>query len=215
MTSDVLKLLPHSLRQDPVFIAIAEAIEIQLNQAYREAESISNLVNIDAIPGELLDLLAFEKHVDFYQSNLPIEQKRNLVKSSISLHRKKGTPAAIQEVFKKLALDSKLKEWFQYGGEPYYFKIEVNIKDKSVSEETFSSLITMINEYKNTRSHLEKIDVFFTTSCQTYIGACSIFGEEISVYPWQITNIDTKGIYRVGSGQQFFDTTTIFPKGGN
>lgn len=215
MTSDVLKLLPHSLRQDPVFIAIAEAIEIQLKQAYREAESISNLVNIDAIPGELLDLLAFEKHVDFYQSNLPIEQKRNLVKSSISLHRKKGTPAAIQEVFKKLALDSKLKEWFQYGGEPYYFKIEVNIKDKSVSEETFSSLITMINEYKNTRSHLEKIDVFFTTNCQTYIGACSIFGEEITVYPWQITNIDTKGIYRVGSGQQFFDTTTIFPKGGN
>lgn len=215
MTSDLLKLLPHSLRQDPVLEAIAEAAEIQLKQAYQEAEIISNLVNIDTMPGELLDLLAFEKHVDFYQANLPIDQKRNLVKSSISLHRKKGTPAAIQLVFNKLALDSKLKEWFQYGGEPYYFKIEVNIKDKSVSEETLSSLITMINEYKNIRSHLETIDVFFTTNCKTHVGACSIFGEEISVFPWQITNIDTKGTYRIGSGQQFFDTTTIFPKGGN
>lgn len=215
MTSDLLKLLPHSLRQDPVLVAIAEAAEIQLKQAYQEAEVISNLVNIDKIPEELLDLLAFEKHVDFYQANLPISQKRNIVKSSISLHRKKGTPAALHLVFDKLALDSKLKEWFQYGGEPFYFKIEVNIKDKSVSEETLSALIRMVNEYKNVRSHLEKIDVFFTSNCKFYLGACSIFGEEISVYPWQITNIDTKGIYRVGSGQQVFDTTTIYPRGGN
>lgn len=215
MTSDILKLLPYSLRQDPVLEAIAEATEMQLKQAYQEAGVVSNLVNIDEMPDELLDLLAFEKHVDFYQANLPIDQKRNLVKSSISLHRKKGTPAAIQQVFNKLALDSKLKEWFQYGGEPYYFKIEVNIKDKSVSEETLNSLITMINEYKNIRSHLEKIDVFFTTNSKTSVGACSIFGEEISVFPWQITNIDTKGTYRFGTGHQFFDTTTIFPKGGN
>lgn len=215
MTSDILKLLPYSLRQDPVLEAIAEAAEIQLKQTYQEAEVVSNLVNIDEMPGELLDLLAFEKHVDFYQANLPIDQKRNLVKSSISLHRKKGTPAAIQQVFNKLALDSKLKEWFQYGGEPYYFKIEVNIKYKSVSEETLNSLIMMINEYKNIRSHLEKIDVFFTTNGKTQVGACSIFGEEISVFPWQITNIDTKGTYRFGTGHQFFDTTTIFPKGGN
>ncbi|TKI50664.1 phage tail protein I [Lysinibacillus tabacifolii] len=214
MTSDILKLLPYSLRQDPVLEAIAEAAEIQLKQTYQEAEVVSNLVNIDEMPGELLDLLAFEKHVDFYQANLPIDQKRNLVKSSISLHRKKGTPAAIQQVFNKLALDSKLKEWFQYGGEPYYFKIEVNIKDKSVSQKTLNSLIMMINEYKNIRSHLEKIEVFFTTNGKTQVGACSIFGEDISVFPWQITNIDTKGIYRFGLGQQFFDTTTIFPKGG-
>ncbi|MFJ5766733.1 phage tail protein I [Lysinibacillus sp. NPDC093210] len=214
MTSDLLKLLPPSLRQDPVLEAIAEATEMQLKQAYQEAGVVSNLVNIDEMPDELLDLLAFEKHVDFYQANLPIDQKRKLVKSSISLHRKKGTPAAIHLVFNKLALDSKLKEWFQYGGEPYNFKIEVNIEDKSISEETFSSLITMINEYKNIRSHLEKIDVFFTTNCKTQVGACSIFGEEISVFPWQIANINTKGTYRFGTGQQFFDTTTIFPKGG-
>lgn len=215
MTSDLLKLLPHSLRQDHVLEAITEAAEIQLKQAYQEAEIISNLVNIDKIPEELLDLLAYEKHVDFYQVNLPISQKRNLVKSSISLHRKKGTPAAIYMVFDKLSLDSNLKEWFQYGGDPYYFKIEVNIKDKSVSEETLSALIRMINEYKNVRSHLEKIDVFYTTDSKLFVGACSLYGEEITVYPWQITNIDTKGIYRLGSAQQVFDTTTIYPKGGH
>ncbi|MFY0521031.1 phage tail protein I [Lysinibacillus sp. UGB7] len=157
MTSDLLKLLPHSLRQDPVLVAIAEAAEIQLKHAYQKAEAIYNLINIDKMPEQLLDLLAFEKHVDFYEVDLPVEQKRELVKASIKWHRKKGTRGAVEDVVSIIYKNAQVFEWFEYGGEEYHFKIEVD--EPFIANEDMKRLRKMVDATKNKRSWLEYVAV--------------------------------------------------------
>lgn len=157
MASELLKLLPYSLRQDPVLVAIAEAVEIQLNQAYQEAEDIYNLVDIDKMPEALLDLLAYEKHVDFYEVGLPVEQKRELVKASIKWHRKKGTRGAIEDVVSIIYKNAQVFEWFEYGGEEYRFKIEV--EEPFIANEDMKRLKRMVEATKNKRSWLEYVAV--------------------------------------------------------
>lgn len=213
--SQYMKLMPYSLSQDPVLVAMMEAVVIQLHEAYEDAKAIYDLVNIDKLPEQLLDLIAYEKHVDFYNNELSVLQKRELIKTSISWHRKKGTRWAVEHVFKILNIDCDLKEWFEYDGTPYFFKVGVNIRDRGINENTLNLLMSLIFESKNLRSHLEELNIHFASSSQAYVGVVTLQGEEITVYPWQVTNIDTKVTYRVGSGQQFFDKTTIFPKGGN
>src|SRR5690606_24826621 len=121
MIEDALKLLPYSLKQDPVLVAMFEAVVIQLHEAYEEAETLSNLVDVDKIPERLLDLLAYENHVDFYDSDLTVEQKRELVKKSFSWHRKKGTRWAVEQILHIFFKDVDLYEWFEYDGTPYRF----------------------------------------------------------------------------------------------
>ncbi|WKT76942.1 phage tail protein I [Lysinibacillus fusiformis] len=157
MDSDLLKLLPRSLRQDPVLVAIAEAVEIQLKQAYQEAEDIYNLVDSDKVPESLLDLLAYEKHVDFYEVGLPVTQKRALVKASVKWHRKKGTRGAIEDVVSIIYKNAQVFEWFEYGGEEYRFKIEV--EEPFIANEDMKRLKKMIEATKNKRSWLEYVAV--------------------------------------------------------
>jgi phage tail P2-like protein len=111
---------------------------------------------IDEIEDEkLLDLLAWQFHIEGYEQAQTIQEKRNLIKSAIELHRYKGTPYAIKKIFQALGLDASLQEWFDYNGDPYRFKVFVRniIQD----EDTYRRLTELINEYKNVRSWLDAI----------------------------------------------------------
>jgi phage tail P2-like protein len=63
----------------------------------------------------LVDILAWQFHVDFYDTTKPLAEKRQLVQNSIQWHMRKGTVALVQEV-----LDffwpggATLTEWFEY-----------------------------------------------------------------------------------------------------
>jgi phage tail P2-like protein len=111
---------------------------------------------IDEIEDErLLDLLAWQFHIEGYDQAQTIQEKRNLIKNAIELHRYKGTPYAIKKVFQAIGINADLQEWFDYDGAPYRFRVLVRsiIQD----EDAYRNLIKLINEYKNVRSWLDAI----------------------------------------------------------
>jgi phage tail P2-like protein len=103
----------------------------------------------------MLDLLAWQFHIEGYEQAQNTEEKRNLIKNAIELHRYKGTPYAIKKAFQALGLDASLQEWFDYNGNPYKFKVLV--KSIIQDEDTYIRLTKLINEYKNVRSWLDAI----------------------------------------------------------
>jgi phage tail P2-like protein len=114
------------------------------------------LPRIDEITDEnLLDLLGWQFHIEGYDKAENIQEKRNLIKNAIELHRYKGTPYAIKKVLESLNLDAELQEWFNYNGNPYMFKVLV--KSAIQDENTYKKLAELINEYKNQRSWLDTI----------------------------------------------------------
>lgn len=151
------KLLPYSLSQDPVLVAMFEALVIQLKEAYDEADLLYDLVNIDKLPEPLLDVIAYEKHVDFYDNQLTIEQKRELIKSSISWHRKKGTRWAVERVVSIVYPNANVYEWFEYDGHKYRFKIEVD--EPFIASKDMKRLRELVEATKNKRSWLEYIAI--------------------------------------------------------
>lgn len=151
------KLLPYSLSQDPVLVAMFEALVIQLKEAYDDADLLFDLVNIDNLPEPLLDLLAYEKHVDFYDNQLTIVQKRELIKASISWHRKKGTRWAVERVVSIVYPNANVYEWFEYDGHKYRFKIEVD--EPFIASKDMKRLRELVEATKNKRSWLEYIAI--------------------------------------------------------
>lgn len=151
------KLLPYSLSQDPVLVAMFEAFIIQLKEAYDEADLLYDLVNIDKLPEPLLDVIAYEKHVDFYDNQLTMEQKRELIKSSISWHSKKGTRWAVERVVSIVYPNANVYEWFEYDGHKYRFKIEVD--EPFIASKDMKRLRELVEATKNKRSWLEYVAV--------------------------------------------------------
>ncbi|WII39203.1 phage tail protein I [Paenibacillus thiaminolyticus] len=153
----LLDLIPPNLREDENVRAAAEAIDSELHAVTELMPSVAILHHIDTLDEEWVDELAWQFHVDFYDPNLPIEQKRELVKNSLAWHRRKGTPSAVAELITTIFGSGQVVEWYEYGGKPGYFKVTTS--DQSATNERAKEFLAAINSVKNTRSWLEKIEL--------------------------------------------------------
>lgn len=139
---------------------------------------------IDNVPSDALPHLAEQYHItgnEGWLQALSEEEKRNLIKSAIKMHRYKGTKFALEEIFKTLNIVGSIDEWFKYGGQPYYFKVILQIFNRSINEETENRLRDLINEYKNERSWLEEIQFHLTSKANIYAYSATVSQETITV----------------------------------
>ncbi|MBH0333673.1 hypothetical protein ABH14_28760 [Brevibacillus brevis] len=178
----LLDILPDSLKNDKDMVAMAKAFTPELQSLSREAKLCMILRNIDHLPSELVDHLAWELHVDFYDPELPLEVRRLLVKNSIPWHRTKGTPAAVEELITTVFGDGGVEEWFEYGGQPYYFNVITN--NREVTTEQALMFTRALNSVKNTRSWLEKIEISQVENLNLYFAGIIHTGDKITL--WQV-----------------------------
>lgn len=170
----ILDLIPPNLKGDPDIIAASKAVDAEFSLVANDVKECIILPRIDQIENSyLIDLLAWQMNVDFYDNTLPIETKRNLVKNSIRWHRIKGTPQAIIESVTSIFGEAKLQEWFEYNAEPYFFAIDIDIVNEILTEENFKKVYDLINEYKNLRSWLEilKLHLHANSNANVYWGS--------------------------------------------
>ena len=140
------------------------------------------------------------------------DERRKLLKRAIELHRYKGTPWAIRQVLETLALSGQISEWFQYGGQPYYFKINVDLSTRGIDEATFDALVALITEYKNVRSHLELLSLSLVNrSPVPSIAAATLGGEVATVYPYQLTDLNQNSALQLGIAHWSVETVTVYP----
>ncbi|WP_304182011.1 phage tail protein I [Leptotrichia trevisanii] len=103
-----------------------------------------------------LDFLMWEYHVDYIDSNITRETKIKLIKRSVFSHFNKGTVGGIKEICEILFNGNvEIKEWFEYGGNAGYFK--VNTEGNLSSEQEYKKIIEVAEQYKNIRSWIEAI----------------------------------------------------------
>ncbi|MDR3164987.1 MAG: phage tail protein I [Synergistaceae bacterium] len=119
-------VIPSSIAGDPQIQAMIDALDPELQGVSSETREALIYSRIDELPENVIDLLAWQWHVDFYEPELlPVEMKRSLVKNSIPRHSKKGTLWAVKQILRDLGLEPTVREWFEINGaEPYTFAIE-------------------------------------------------------------------------------------------
>lgn len=106
--------------------------------------------NLEQQSDEVLSELAYQYSIDNWEETLSREVKINLIKNAYWAHAKKGTKTAIMENLKKLNVPVEIKEWFEYNGAPFTFKIS-SLSSK-IELDWLDTLIDIIEKYKNSRS---------------------------------------------------------------
>lgn len=163
MTVDnLLSSFPEVLKLDENINALATSIAILLSSRIAEIKRTLIYPQIDELPERLLDILAYDFKVDWYNYNFPIELKRLLIKSCFLVHKRLGTRGAMLDALHSISEGIDLWEWFEYGGEPYHFRVIFNAPTDSLTvsqEEIFKA----INIYKPLRSVLDNDSVIYRT----------------------------------------------------
>ena len=152
----ILNLMPPNIASDKNVIMAAQAFDEVLRDIIKQIPNvsvISNLVLNKIVDEILIDLLAWQFHVDFYDPKMPIKVRRDLVMKSLDWHFRKGTPSVVEELVSTVFSKAIVQEWFEYDGLPYRFQIAT--EEVMPDTETRNNLIRAINSVKNTRSFFE------------------------------------------------------------
>lgn len=119
---------------------------------------VGDVWNPDACPAALLPWLAWALSVDIWDPDWTEPQKRAAVAESIEIHRRKGTVWATRTALSRVLEASAVTEWFEWGGDPYFYRISTT--SGLVSAEWFADrVMPSIRAAKNVRSWLEFIEV--------------------------------------------------------
>ena len=169
---NLLRALPDVLKNDESMAALAASIAQVLAARPEEIQRLAIYPRIDELPEDLLDILAYDFKVDWYNYNYPIQVKRDLIKSSFEVHRYMGTRKAVSDALSAIYPGSTVEEWFEYGGEPYYFRIILDVTEQRVA---FSNeeILRAVNLYKSLRSHLENNAIGYRSRSSIIIKASS------------------------------------------
>jgi phage tail P2-like protein len=168
---DLVALLPSSLKQDAFTVALAQAITEEIQIIIKEADVLLS----ENYPEALLDFIAYEKHVDYYDNSLPVEQKRELIRKADFFHRQKGTPAAVEDLITTLFDEGKVQEWFEYNGQPKTFRVVTN--NSSVTAERAQEFIKALNSVKRFSATLDRVVITEKQNLPLYFGGLVHVGD--------------------------------------
>lgn len=155
-STSLLEIMPANLLADKKIRDICQSLDDTLKRISAETNIPALIYNIDTLDSDVIDILAWQFHVDFYNETLPLEKRRELVKKSIDYHRHKGTPYAMDGVVGTVFPDAVVEENWEYGGEPYHFRIN-SITVPMADLDTLNQLMRAIKSVKNVRSVLDEI----------------------------------------------------------
>lgn len=112
---------------------------------------------IDALPETVLDILAGDMHIDWYDYDASISVKRTIIKSGVAVHKRLGTLWAVQKVITDYFGAGEVREWTTYGGEPHHFKVvSGNAEMVGVNLDRF---VAMMEHVKRKSSWLDSVEI--------------------------------------------------------
>lgn len=166
--SNITDILPEALARKPEVQALGYALKKAMQRLMNYCQNIGIYNSIDTLPENILDLLAVELNTQYYDDTLSIDVKRNLIKNTFIWYMYTGTPAAVTELVTAVFGNGEIQEWFEYGGEPYHFKI--NTTNINSTDEMIQLIETLVSTIQNARSRLESVNVEVMQQLPYYSG---------------------------------------------
>lgn len=153
---DFTQFLPNALAHDEKIVALAKSVAEQLLTVGGHLDDVLIYSRFDELPEALVDVLAYDMHVDWYDYSYPLDVKRALVRDSVKVHKRMGTKYAVETALGGLWPQSEVEEWFQYGGDPHYFRVVCDVTEQRITV-SYKQLINAVRMYKRLSSYLESV----------------------------------------------------------
>lgn len=152
---DFIHLLPAFMRDDNAVIALSKAINELIQAPSGRLDTIRTWDQIDNLTEAECDEMAWELAIDWYNSTYALDVKRSLIKNYLITKRKNGTKASLLSVLQSIFKGVNVEEWFEYGGQPYTFRLKIELPESNITIEQQRELVENIKYYKSLRSHLD------------------------------------------------------------
>lgn len=204
-------LLKNESEHNPEIQALAYAIRSEKQRLMDLAQRTRTMAMINQLPEAILDVLAVELRTPYYSGDLPIDQKREIIKNTLVWFFRAGTPAALEEFVSVIFGQGKVVEWFDFTEPPYTPGTFDIITDTRMTEDIVDRFIQIIRQVKNTRSHLRRVSVERKGTMQEHIGSGVVSHPEAYVLNAPAKTAAAKDTIRIGAAFVARDVHIVIP----
>lgn len=155
---NLLSTLPAALQKDASIAALAEAAAELLAARREEISRLRLYPAIGRLEEPVLDALAWDFKVDWWDASYSLEEKRRTLHDSWKVHKLLGTKAAVETAISAIYPETTVQEWFEYGGKPFHFRINVNVSNEGLDKARLAQVLSRVQFYKNLRSHMGDVE---------------------------------------------------------
>ena len=165
---NMVRMLPEPMKRDDGTAAMARVAAEELERRGIESGLPRLWGRFDDMAGDLLDMLAEDLGLTWYDSDAPAAVKRELLKNSGQVFRRLGTKWAVENVIGTYFGEGFVREWFEYDGEPGHFR--VYSPNPSVNQERLEEFLSLLERVKRTSAKLDGIFISLTGQTPIYAG---------------------------------------------
>lgn len=165
---NMVRMLPEPMKRDDGTAAMARVAAEELERRGIESGLPRLWGRFDDMDGDLLDILAEDLGLTWYDSDAPAAVKRELLKNSGQVFRRLGTKWAVENVIGTYFGEGFVREWFEYDGEPGHFR--VYSPNPSVNQERLEEFLSLLERVKRTSAKLDGIFISLTGQTPIYAG---------------------------------------------
>lgn len=152
---EIVKLLPPWMRQDEANAALSRSASSLFQEPAKRIKQLRIWDKIDELDDDMLDELAWELNIDWYSSAMEISKKRATIKVAHLIMEKRGTKWAVEQLISAYFGTGYVKEWFEYGGDPYMFRVLTTNPD--IGDDGMAGFFKQVDVAKSVRSHMEGV----------------------------------------------------------
>lgn len=169
MATDVL---PPVLSAQAWAQAYAWALHRQTRRLLALCDTLAIWSAPEKLTAQMCDVLALELRTPQYDAGLPLATKRALIRNTLGYYMMAGTKGAITRITSDVFGNADVQEWFEYDGEPGYFKVTTD--DPGVSDANVDEFKRVAESVKRLSAHLEKVELTLTAEMLwQYVGAAA------------------------------------------
>ncbi|MDR2946276.1 MAG: phage tail protein I [Candidatus Adiutrix sp.] len=203
------ELLPSSIGYDQAVQSVARAIEGEIELFVNKIPTVLLWPAISVLEEPILTHLGFMLHVDWWDEAWNLEAKRQFLFRQSLLHRRKGTAWAVEEAVSLVYGPARLREWFEYGGPPGCFLIDLEILESGLSQDDVNKIVWMIGKYKRKSQHICGLTFSAVTSGPVYLGATLETEAMIDIWPYMPDSVELSdsALYLAASVEADHDLT--------
>lgn len=206
--TEVIKLLPSWMRDDGSVKGLAAGTDEVTKAINARLRLLSRWDKIDQLSEAELDEMAWELRIEWYDSTAPIEAKRAVIRNSDLVYAKLGTRYAVEQIVSDYFGTGEVREWYEYGGAPFHFKILSD--NPELVNSNLEKFLKLLNVVKRRSAWLDAILICLTGDMFLYSGMAvrdhthesHIFGDDvIHLYHAAVVHDNNRETVTIGTSE--------------
>lgn len=156
---EMADLLPPYLSNQIDVIALSYAFKMAMNKMLTFASRTRLYADIDRQTEDVIDLMAIELNASYYDMDMDLDTKRNIIKNALYLRMRAGTKSALRDLINLVYKSGDILEWFEFDGvtDQDIGKFDV-ITSESSEQDSYDKVLKLIRQTKSASAHLRKVE---------------------------------------------------------